>query len=124
MNQIELPFMAKQSAKAEVQEAGYSPLSSVWDGGDSELLENMLAFYPRNPQIGNRIALHGQTKRQSRSSRSWLQPVEFRLGRWGLRTPGKYAGVLSAQSSDRKSNCPSWPNKAPKPKFKKLVTAR
>src|ERR1035437_1219642 len=49
MNQIELPFMAKQSAKAEVQEAGYSPLSSVWDGGDSELLENMLALYPLKP---------------------------------------------------------------------------
>ena len=49
MNQIELPFMAKQSAKAEVQESVYSPLGSVWDGEDSELLENMLGFYPRNP---------------------------------------------------------------------------
>lgn len=39
--------MAKQSANAKVQEAGYSPLGSVWDGEDSELLENMLAFYPR-----------------------------------------------------------------------------
>jgi len=47
MNQIELPFMAKQSAKAEVEEPGYAPLSSVWDGEDSELLESMLAFYPR-----------------------------------------------------------------------------
>jgi hypothetical protein len=47
MNQIELPFMAKQSAKAAVQESSYSPLGSVWDGDDSELLENMLEFYPR-----------------------------------------------------------------------------
>ena len=47
MNQIELPFMAKLTAKAEVQDAGYSPLGSVWDGDDSELLENMLEFYPR-----------------------------------------------------------------------------
>jgi hypothetical protein len=41
MNQIELPFMTKQSANAEVQEAGYSPLRSVWDGEDSELLESI-----------------------------------------------------------------------------------
>ena len=27
--------------------AKYDPLSSVWDGEDSELLEKMLAFYPR-----------------------------------------------------------------------------
>jgi hypothetical protein len=52
MNQIELPFMAKLTAKAEVQDAGYSPLGSVWDGDDSELLENMLEFYPRKrPQL-------------------------------------------------------------------------
>jgi hypothetical protein len=38
MNQIALPAMAKQSAKAEAQEVGYSPLRSVWQGSKRSVL--------------------------------------------------------------------------------------
>ncbi len=38
--------MATQSSSATRQN-GYQPLGSVWEGEDAELLERMLAFYPR-----------------------------------------------------------------------------
>src|SRR5258705_2234948 len=44
----------KKSARRDGQEsvappASYQPLASVWHGTDAELLEKMLAFYPRKP---------------------------------------------------------------------------
>ena len=33
--------LIERALNAEVQEAGYSPLGSVWDGEDSELLESI-----------------------------------------------------------------------------------
>jgi len=52
--------MGKQSARAEVEEAGYSPLGSVWGGEDSELFENMLVFYPRKrPKLILDAAING-----------------------------------------------------------------
>jgi SAM-dependent methyltransferase len=34
-------------AVAKTEETEYLPLGSIWDGDDAELLERMLAFYPR-----------------------------------------------------------------------------
>jgi hypothetical protein len=93
-NQIELPFMAKQSAKAEVQAAGYSPLGSVWDGEDSELLENMLAFYLRKrPKLILDATINGGrfwrgSKRPLRASPLQLGASGFHRRRAKSRLPG------------------------------------
>lgn len=34
-------------ALPKIEETGYLPLGSIWDGEDAELLERMLEFYPR-----------------------------------------------------------------------------
>lgn len=47
MVQTVFPSMATQLSNAKKGQAGYNPLSSVWEGEDAELLEQMLAFYPR-----------------------------------------------------------------------------
>ncbi len=40
--------MATSRPNPQPEEAGYSPLGSVWEGEDAELLELMLDFYPRS----------------------------------------------------------------------------
>lgn len=47
-----------ESVETTVPSAGYAPLSSVWEGGDGELLEAMFEFYATIPW-----------------SRSWTQPT-------------------------------------------------
>ena len=47
MSQTIFPSMATQFPSATSEETGYRPLGSVWEGDDPELLERMLAFYPR-----------------------------------------------------------------------------
>ena len=47
MSQIVFPSMATQFSGVKSEQAGYKPLASVWEGEDAELLEQMLAFYPR-----------------------------------------------------------------------------
>jgi SAM-dependent methyltransferase len=42
-----VPERSADGAKALVDETEYTPLSSVWDGEDAELLEELLDFYPR-----------------------------------------------------------------------------
>lgn len=43
-------MMGKDSAKrSDGRGTSYRPLSSLWEGSDAELLERMLAFYPRTP---------------------------------------------------------------------------
>lgn len=37
----------QEQAKLELNESGYAPLASVWYGEDSDLLEQVLDFYPR-----------------------------------------------------------------------------
>jgi SAM-dependent methyltransferase len=38
-----------RSAASGERTAAYQPIASVWTGGDAELLEALLAFYPRTP---------------------------------------------------------------------------
>ena len=47
MSQTVFPSMATQFSGVKSGQAGYKPLGSVWEGEDAELLEQMLAFYPR-----------------------------------------------------------------------------
>jgi SAM-dependent methyltransferase len=47
MGQTEFPSMATQFSSATGERTGYHPPGSVWEGEDAELLERMLAFYPR-----------------------------------------------------------------------------
>lgn len=49
-NASQLPFEGAAENGKDMQE--YQPLASVWDGGDAELLEKMLDFYPKSaPQL-------------------------------------------------------------------------
>jgi len=47
MGQTIFPSMATQLSAVRPEPASYKPLGSVWEGEDAELLELMLAFYPR-----------------------------------------------------------------------------
>src|ERR1039458_10872182 len=47
MGQTVFPSMATQISTAGSGQTAYNPLGSVWEGDDAELLERMLAFYPR-----------------------------------------------------------------------------
>ena len=54
--QLMVPFSPALSETAvkprgveEPEHAQYAPLASIWYGGDSELLERLLDFYPRKP---------------------------------------------------------------------------
>ena len=47
MGQTVFPSMATQFSSARGERTGYDPPGSVWEGDDAELLERMLAFYPR-----------------------------------------------------------------------------
>src|SRR5271157_6097687 len=47
MGQTVFPSMATQFSSASGERTGYDPPGSVWDGEDAELIERMLAFYPR-----------------------------------------------------------------------------
>jgi len=46
--EAQLPLPLK-FARVKANGTAYAPLPSVWDGDDAELLERMLAFYPRTP---------------------------------------------------------------------------
>src|SRR5271157_4480956 len=47
MGQTVFPSMATQFSSASGERTGYDPPGSVWEGDDAELIERMLAFYPR-----------------------------------------------------------------------------
>jgi SAM-dependent methyltransferase len=44
-----LPEDDSPATATEAMNASYQPLPSVWEGGDAELLERMLCFYPKKP---------------------------------------------------------------------------
>ncbi len=48
MSLFQTERMPQHARSLNEPEAHYEPLGSVWDGEDSELLELMLRFYPRN----------------------------------------------------------------------------
>ena len=46
---LQFPMFEGEPPRSAPKEPSYAPLSSVWDGEDSDLLEAMLRFYPRRP---------------------------------------------------------------------------